>query len=269
MSCRELGNPVDIHGGGWDLQFPHHENEIAQSECANRGHALAKVWMHNGFLQVEGEKMSKSLGNFVTIRDLLDGKVGSSSSPDVLRFNMLRTHYRQPINWADASVSESFGVLKSLYENFNHVPNDKISNLPKVFVDALEDDLNLPEAITELHELKRRGETESLYSAIRFLGLSGIRENVTHRVSTEIKIPLESGRHAVTGFSARMFVIRADGSIETDPETVAYIQKSIEARNAARKARDFKEADRIRDELLKQGIQLNDSPSGTTWEVKR
>ncbi|HTT82524.1 MAG TPA: cysteine--tRNA ligase [Rhizomicrobium sp.] len=262
-----LGDTFDIHGGGIDLMFPHHENEIAQSECAHAGRPLARYWMHNGFLNVEGEKMSKSLGNFVAIRDLLDGKIGRSRSGEVLRFNMLRTHYHQPMNWTDDGIVESFEILKSLYENLNEVINEPVCHPPAAFLEALMDDLNTPRAISELHAAKRRGDVRGLYSALRVLGLSGLSGKVTINVVASITMPIEIG---LTGYPARMVVARADGSVEIDAETRAQIQSLVDARLAARQAKDFKESDRIRDELIAKGIQLKDKPDGTTsWEVKR
>ncbi len=146
MSERLLGETFDIHGGGIDLVFPHHENEIAQSEGAHHGHALARVWMHNGFLQVEGEKMSKSLGNFVTIAELLKDWPG-----EVLRFNMLRTHYRQPIDWTVRGLKESADILFSWHKDLGESDNGVLA--PTVLA-ALVDDLNTPLAIASLHALR-------------------------------------------------------------------------------------------------------------------
>src|SRR5690349_8061738 len=146
MSEAFLGETFDIHGGGIDLVFPHHENEIAQSESAHRGRPFASIWMHNGFLNVEGEKMSKSLGNFVTIHDLLKDWPG-----DVLRFNMLRTHYRQPMDWTVQGMKESWSVLEGWYSAANAVHAARVGD---AFLGALKDDLNTPLAIAELHRAK-------------------------------------------------------------------------------------------------------------------
>jgi cysteinyl-tRNA synthetase len=223
MSEAYLGETFDIHGGGIDLMFPHHENEIAQSEGAHHGHALARVWMHNGFLNVEGEKMSKSLGNFVTIHELLQDWPG-----EVLRFNMLRSHYRQPMDWTVHGMKESWEILERWYRETNDiVASDAGSQL----LSALSDDLNTPQAIAELHRAS----------------------------------PAElAGGLALLGFSRNVEAI-AKKSVLSE----AVILSGIDARNAARKAKDFKEADRIRDDLLAKGIVLKDGPSGTTWEVKR
>jgi cysteinyl-tRNA synthetase len=219
-----LGETFDIHGGGIDLVFPHHENEIAHSEGAHAGRPLARVWMHNGFLNVEGEKMSKSLGNFVTIRELLADWPG-----DVLRFNMLRAHYRQPIDWTVAGMKESWNALERWYETAEPVA---VRQIGEGVLHALLDDLNTPQAIAELH----RAGPEELAGGLTLLGFSP-----------------ESGRIAAL-----------------PPLPVNQIADAIAARNAARKVRDFREADRIRDELGAQGIQLKDNPDGTTsWDVKR
>jgi cysteinyl-tRNA synthetase len=224
MSEALLGETFDIHGGGIDLVFPHHENEIAQSESAHAGRALARVWLHNGFLNAEGEKMSKSLGNFVTIRELLADWPG-----DVLRLNMLRTHYRQPIDWTVRGMNESWTILERWYEGAEPVASRRIG---EPFLDALLDDLNTPQAIAELH----RAEPEELAGGLVLLGFSPD----PGRIAARPPIPVEEIAHAVA------------------------------ARNSARKARNFQEADRIREELAAKGILLEDNPDGTTsWEVKR
>jgi cysteinyl-tRNA synthetase len=218
-----LGETFDIHGGGIDLVFPHHENEIAQSESAHRGHPLARVWMHNGFLQVEGEKMSKSLGNFFTIRDLLNDWPG-----EVLRFNMLRTHYRQPLDWTLNGLKESYTILERWYAAS---ASGYAARIPERFLAALSDDLNTPQAFAELHK-----ETpEAIVGGLILLGFSVEQEKIA------TKPPM-------------------------DAEAIA---RAIAARAEARKAKNFSESDRIRDELLAKGIVLKDSPTGTTWEVKR
>jgi cysteinyl-tRNA synthetase len=223
MAGEYLGETFDIHGGGIDLQFPHHENEIAQSEGAHHGHALANVWMHNGFLQVEGEKMSKSLGNFFTIRDLLTDWPG-----EVLRLNMLRTHYRQPIDFTIQGLKESWKLLERWYE----VTEPLADPAPDAaFFEALSDDLNTPAAIASLHQ----AEPLALAGGLGFLGFSNVQLKIANK---------------------------------THVDTVA-IADAIAARNAARKARNFKESDRIRDDLLAKGIVLKDGPGGTAWEVKR
>ena len=223
MSAAHLGQVFDIHGGGLDLIFPHHENEIAQSRCAHGTPVMANVWMHNGFLQVEGEKMSKSLGNFFTIRDLLADWPG-----EVLRFNMLRTHYRQPIDWTVASLKDSWKMLERWYA----VTEPLVDPAPDAaLLEALSDDLNTPAAIASLHQ----ADDLALAGGLGFLGFS----NVQLKIASKAQV-----------------------------DTVA-IADAIAARNAARAARNFAESDRIRDDLMTQGIVLKDGPGGTTWEVKR
>ena len=223
MSEALLGETFDIHGGGIDLVFPHHENEIAQSEGAHGGHPLARIWLHNGFLQVEGEKMSKSLGNFFTIRDLLKDWPG-----EVLRFNMLRTHYRQPMDWTVHGLKESWTILERWYGVAEPIAAGAIG---EGFLEALCDDLNTPLALSELHKADER----ELAGGLGLLGFSCVEERIAGK----------------------------------PPVDVEEIARAIAARNAARKARDFKEADRIRDALAAKGIVLKDSPEGTNWEVKR
>jgi cysteinyl-tRNA synthetase len=226
MSWKHLGEIFDIHGGGIDLVFPHHENEIAQSRCAFHTPVMANYWMHNGFLQVEGEKMSKSLGNFFTIRDLLADWPG-----EVLRFNMLRTHYRQPMDWTVRGLEESFKTLAALSEHPSFLAGTDATFAPPV-LEALCDDLNTPKAIAELHALHRAGDGAALGPTLRALGFS--RRPESRRLVDESKIV-----------------------------------SLIDARNAARKAKDYKESDRIRDELKAMGVELEDKKDGTTlWKVK-
>jgi cysteinyl-tRNA synthetase len=250
MSAAYLGNEFDIHGGGLDLIFPHHENEIAQSRCAHGTPVMANIWMHNGFLQVEGEKMSKSLGNFFTIHDLLSNWRG-----DELRFNMLRTHYRQPIDWTKAGLEESRGILSNWREAMSNggmewqQESNRVIYAEKLpsneMVNALGDDLNLPAAISVLHRLaKSRTDVRELFASLSFLGLTSFDE-------------------------MRLWEREQDSRSVTGPSKQRDIDESIEARNVARAAKNFAESDRIRDELLAQGIVLKDGPTGTTWEIKR
>jgi len=167
MAGKYLGETFDIHGGGIDLMFPHHENEIAQSESAHHGQPLAKIWMHNGFLQVEGEKMSKSLGNFFTIRELLADWPG-----EVLRFNMLRSHYRQPIDFTLAGVRESWKTLERWYDVTEPLANPRPDAR---FLEAIEDDLNTPLAIVSLHQ----AEPLALAGGLGFLGFSNVAMKIT------------------------------------------------------------------------------------------
>jgi cysteinyl-tRNA synthetase len=244
MAAAHLGDVFDIHGGGIDLVFPHHENEIAQSRCAHGTDVMANVWMHNGFLQVEGEKMSKSLGNFVTVHDLLTGWQGYAWPGEALRLNMLRTHYRQPLDWTVASLDEAH---KTLWDWYGDVDESAAApDVPSAVAEALSDDLNTPKVISELHKLHRAGHFEELRTALVFLGFSGQRAKIER--------------------------VRQDSAGEADASEVNGL---IAARNAARQAKDFKEADRIRGELEAMGVVLKDAKDPktgelvTTWEVAR
>ncbi len=225
----------DIHGGGIDLVFPHHENELAQTCCAFDQARMANVWMHNGFLQVEGDKMSKSLGNFVTIRELLADWPG-----EVLRLNMLKTHYRSPIDWTLKGLEESAKTLDDWYR----VAADIQAGQPAgTVIEALSDDLNTPQMIASLHGLRNgaaanEGDRSDFAASLRLLGFL-----------SETAAQWE-GRKA-SGVDAEQ------------------IDSLISARTAARARKDFKESDRIRDELAAMGIAIKDSKDGTTWEVAR
>ena len=241
MACELLGQTFDIHGGGADLQFPHHENEIAQSEGAN-GQTLARFWMHNGFINVDNEKMSKSLGNFFTIRDVL-----KAFDAETVRFFIVRSHYRSALNYSDVHLNDAKGALKRLYTALQSVPPvpvtiDWADPLAARFKAAMDEDFGTPEAVAVLFELaseaNRTGSAEKsglLKSLGALLGL----------LQTDPTVYLQSG--AVLGEDA--------------------IQAQIQARAEAKKAKNFAEADRIRNDLLAQGIVLKDAATGTTWEA--
>ena len=254
MSCDLLGEHFDIHGGGADLQFPHHENEIAQSEGALYGKERKKgdapfvnYWMHNGHIRVNEEKMSKSLGNFFLIRDVL-----KSFDPEVIRFFMLKAHYRSPINYSDTQLEEARSGLVRLYTALAQVPDAHIevldSNNPwaKRFADSMNDDFNTPEAIAVLFDLasemnRAQGqEKQSLANTLKSLGNS---LNFLQREPTSF---LQSGTK------------------QNDGITPDQIEEQIEARKEAKQAKDFAKADLIRKSLLEQGIILEDKPSGIT-----
>jgi cysteinyl-tRNA synthetase len=238
MSWKHLGEIFDIHGGGIDLVFPHHENEIAQSRCAFHTPTMANYWVHNGFLQVEGEKMAKSLGNFVTIRDLLKDWPG-----EVIRLTMLLTHYRQPLNWTANALRESQRTLDHWYE----LTVDAASGiLCADVIGALADDLNTPKAIASLHELRTeaaKGNTGACGSLKASAQLIGLLQQT-----------------AVQWGSFR------PASVAIDENKVTAL---IAARNAARQAKNFRESDRLRDELAKMGVVVKDTKEGTTWEIAR
>ncbi len=243
MAWKHLGETFDIHGGGIDLVFPHHENEIAQSRCAFHSKVMANYWMHNGFLQVEGEKMAKSAGNFVTIHELRADWPG-----EVLRFNMLRTHYRQPIDWTLKGLEESAKVLDGWYDIIGDETNS--SGTPDAdFVGALCDDLNTPNALTQLHRLAGEIRGSAEVELKRTLRASGMLIGVM-------------------GQSRRKFMQANPRRAIVDVDEVK-VTSLIEARSAARKAKNFAESDRIRDELAAMGVVLKDSKDGTTWEVAR
>ncbi|MBX3514229.1 MAG: cysteine--tRNA ligase [Xanthobacteraceae bacterium] len=257
MSWKHLGETFDIHGGGIDLVFPHHENEIAQSRCAFHAPIMAKTWMHNGFLQVEGEKMSKSLGNFITIRQLLSDWKGYAWPGEALRFNMLRTHYRQPIDWTFQSLDDSHKTLWSWYELVQEVA--PAAKVPSEILDAISDDLNTSLVITELHGLFRSRRLSELRSSLYLLGFSGKKENL-HRIA-RAQVNLTTSGHLASQTAI------VGGFANTGPSE---IDKLVEQRNAARARKDWKESDRIRDELKAMGVVIKDNKDGTTtWEVAR
>jgi cysteinyl-tRNA synthetase len=249
MAWKHLGETFDIHGGGIDLVFPHHENEIAQSRCAFHTGVMANYWMHNGFLQVEGEKMAKSAGNFVTIRELFDGWKGRKWPGQVIRLAMLGTHYRQPINWTVSALQEAEAIHTDWSEFCTNAP---IGDISPAVITALSDDLNLPMAMAELHALRKSGNASALRSTLSFLGIGLI-----FNVSIEFKIQAR--------VEARGEVISSK-DIEKEIER---IETLVAERTAARKVKDFKESDRIRDELAAMGVVLKDSKDGTTWEIAR
>jgi cysteinyl-tRNA synthetase len=235
-------NTFDIHGGGVDLVFPHHENEIAQTCCAFESQRMANLWMHNGFLQVEGEKMSKSLGNFVTIRELLasDRFGGRSWNGSTLRMAMLKTHYRQPIDWTLRGLQESEQALLRFADVADRAEAD-LARPSDVVLDALGDDLNTPLAIAHLHRLAQeaRNDAAAATQLKADAGLLGIDLSANSQETTEI----DAGR-------------RAD------------IERLVSERLAARRAKNWAESDRLRAELQGMGIALKDTKDGTTWETQ-
>jgi cysteinyl-tRNA synthetase len=238
MAGALLGDVFDIHGGGIDLVFPHHENEVAQSRCAHGTPVMANVWMHNGFLQVEGEKMSKSLGNFVTINELLQEWPG-----EAIKLAMLAAHYRQPMSWTRQGMAEAKRTLDHWYE----LTADAAEGAPLCadVLEALQDDLNTPQAITALHALRSEAAKGAkpaaacLKASARLLGLLQL--------------------------DAAAWKAWRPAALSIDE---AKAEELIAARNAARKAKNFKEADRIRDELAAMGIQLKDGKDPVTGEIR-
>jgi cysteinyl-tRNA synthetase len=245
MSTHCLGNHFDIHGGGMDLQFPHHENEIAQT-CAATGDEFANVWMHNGFVRVDDEKMSKSLGNFFTIREVL-----KSYDPEVLRYFILTSHYRSPLNYSDQHLDNAKSALTTLYTALRGIvpaPSQPDNPYRSRFLKAMDNDLATPEAQAVLfdlaHEINRIRETDSTKAAALAGELVSLG-NLLGLLGREPDAFLQAGN---------------ESSLSADA-----IEQLIEDRKAARAARNFQRADEIRDELLKQGIVLEDSAKGTTW----
>jgi cysteinyl-tRNA synthetase len=279
LSATGLSRPhtFDIHGGGIDLVFPHHENEIAQSRCAYGTEIMAQIWMHNGFLQVEGEKMAKSLGNFVTVHELLaTSNFGGSDWPgEAIRFAMLRTHYRQPLDWTFVGLDEAHKTLWEWYGDLEG--KGAATGIPGPVLDALSDDLNTPKAIAEMHRLHSAGHWGGLRAALGFLGFSGERTKIRRSApfvqdfSQDAANTVIAAHHARRRPPAGTKIIGVPMPLARDDE----IKNRIAKRNAARQAKNFKEADRIRDELAAMGITLKDAKDPktgeltTTWEVAR
>ncbi len=247
MACALLGETFDIHGGGIDLQFPHHENEIAQSEGAN-GKPLAKYWLHNGFLNVDGEKMSKSVGNFFTIQDVLKSYDG-----ETIRYFMVRVHYRRPFNFSDSGLDDARLGLKRLYTALDLVPPaetalDWTNPYAAKFKAAMDNDFGTPEAVAVLFDLAaeiNRTQSAPLSGVLKALG------GVLGILQGNPQAYLQAGSGQGVGLDD------------------AAIQKLIAERAAAKAAKDYAGADQIRKDLAAQGIVLKDSPTGTTWEAQK
>ena len=263
MSWEHLGETFDIHGGGIDLVFPHHENEIAQSRCAFGHNVMANVWMHNGFLQVEGEKMSKSLGNFITIHDLLHTKkFGGRKWPgEVLRLAMLRTHYRQPIDWTVKALEEAEKTIRRWRNTLRTFPNIRPTKPSSLLLNALLNDLNTHSALAHLLH-----DAAIANGVIPLRGVDPGSPALTPDKSSE---RVEAVGRFLAG--AQLLGLHLDEPVDVITDEVKALNA---ARLAARKAKNFAESDRIRDELAAMGVQLKDGkgPDGeptTTLEVKR
>ena len=242
-----LGETIDIHGGGHDLIFPHHENELAQSTCAHGGHPLAQVWMHNGFLTIDKEKMSKSLGNFVTVHELLNEHRG-----ETIRFALLYAHYRQPLDWSDESLAQAKRTLNRWYEALRRV--EKIastrSSVPDEFESAIYDDLNTPKAFAVMAEW------------VGLLNAANTPEAQADRKGAVLAMGSILGllQHTPDDWYANA---PKAGDIDG-----AGVERLIEARNAARKGKNFAEADRLRAAIDALGVTIEDRPDGTRWRIK-
>ncbi|MEL7492259.1 MAG: cysteine--tRNA ligase [Pseudomonadota bacterium] len=242
MIEKNLGRTIDIHGGGQDLRFPHHENEIAQSACAHEGAPLARYWVHNGFLRMGSDKMSKSLGNIVLVKDLLEAWPG-----EVIRWALLSAQYRQPLEWTDGLLEQAKKQLDRFYRTIGEVSAGDLPDAPppQSIVLALSDDLNTPEAMAGLHELRDIvGQT-----------------------------PADKKPRAIAGLKAAGALM---GFFQTDPEvwfksdggegpSAAEIEALLAERAAARANKDFATSDRIRDDLAAQGVIIEDGPDGASW----
>jgi len=250
MIKKHLGKTIDIHGGGVDLVFPHHENEIAQSTCAHDGETFVQYWLHNGFVNVAQEKMSKSIGNVLLVNDLLNDAPG-----EAIRLTLLSAHYRQPLDWTDSSLERARRMLDRLYGSIRNIDIADLQESidpDQAFIEALNDDLNTPKALAALFELSRQ-------------------INTTRSLLTKKRL-----KATLLGSAALM------GLLKEDPEdwfagaankrhnlTNIQIEELIGNRNKARDVRDFEEADRIRDLLGEEGILLDDSQLGTKWRRAR
>lgn len=243
MSTRYLGENFDIHGGGSDLVFPHHENELAQSCCANKGSSYAKYWMHNGHLMVEGEKMSKSLGNFITVHQLLESWPG-----EAIRLAMMGTHYHQPINWTEDNLRQAKEALDRFYTALRQSSDVTPENMPvpRAVLEALCDDLNTPLAISEFHNL------------------------VTRFNKAETKFERAEAKGEILAAAKLLGILEGDPEAwftgSADADEAAEIEGLIAQRADAKKNKDFATADKIRDDLLARGIILEDFKEGTSWK---
>ncbi|MBJ7573749.1 cysteine--tRNA ligase [Luteimonas sp. MC1828] len=259
MAAAHLGETIDIHAGGVDLQFPHHENEIAQSECAHGGKPFARFWLHNGMLNFGGAKMSKSLGNIEKVHDLV-----RAHPPEALRHALMSAHYRQPLDWSDALVEQSVRTLDRLYGTLRDVdalvPAGTAPDvaIPDAVEAALDDDLNTPQALAELAAIA--GNARVLRNAIAHGEASGdgpLLALATHGAS------LRAGGRILGLLQQSPAAWFARGASGDDD---ARIQALVEERAAAKQARDFARADSIRDQLAGEGILLEDTPQGVRWK---
>ncbi|HYG05044.1 MAG TPA: cysteine--tRNA ligase [Stenotrophomonas sp.] len=246
MAAAHLGQTIDIHAGGVDLQFPHHENEIAQSECAHGGATFARFWLHNGMLNFGGAKMSKSLGNIERVHDLV-----RKYPPEALRYALLSAHYRQPLDWSDALIEQSIRTLDRLYGTLRDLAGvQAVASIPEAIEAALDDDLNTPQALAEL---------------------ARIAAEARKAEGTEARARLKA---ELLGAGLALGLLQQDpaqwfGGAAGDADEDARIQALVDERGAAKQARDFARADALRDQLAAEGIVLEDTPQGVRWTRKR
>ncbi|PTN53447.1 cysteine--tRNA ligase [Stenotrophomonas panacihumi] len=246
MAAAHLGETIDIHAGGVDLQFPHHENEIAQSECAHGGATFARFWLHNGMLNFGGAKMSKSLGNIERVHDLV-----RKHPPEALRYALLSAHYRQPLDWSDALIEQSIRTLDRLYGTLRDLADiQATARIPVPVEAALDDDLNTPLALAEV---------------ARIAGEARKAETADDRARLKAEL---------LGAGLALGLLQQDpaqwfGATAVDADEDARIQALVDERGAAKKARDFARADALRDQLAAEGIVLEDTPQGVRWSRKR
>lgn len=245
MVKAHLGETIDIHGGGNDLIFPHHENELAQSTCAHDGKTFARYWVHNGFVNVDSEKMSKSLGNVLLVRDLLKQAPG-----EAVRLALLSTHYRAPLDWTDEALIQSRRRLDGLYQALRDlqdapVAKDQIENPPEPFVDALQDDLNTPKALAELSALAKFAHTTT---------------DMTERAKVKTQMIACGELLGILQDDPETWFVGEGDDLDTD-----LIGRLIAERNEARQAKNFKKADTVRDKLHAMGVAIEDGPEGTRW----
>ena len=250
MAATHLGESIDLHGGGMDLQFPHHENEIAQSQCAHGGKVFARHWLHSGMLNLDGAKMSKSLGNTFRVHDLL-----AQYPAEALRYALLSGHYRQPLDWSDTLIEQSIRTLDRLYGTLRDLTDVAVDAaavpIPAAIEAALDDDLDTPTVLA---------------------GIAGIA--AAARKATD---PLERAHRKaeLLGAGRALNILQLDPAIwfgrgqHTDDDETARIQARIDERSAAKKNRDFARADAIRNELAAEGIVLEDTPQGVRWSRQR
>jgi len=278
MVEKHLGTTVDIHGGGQDLKFPHHENELAQSTCVHAGAPLARFWLHNGFVNVEHEKMSKSLGNVLLVKDLLEEAPG-----EAIRLALLGAHYRKPLDWTAEGLGRARHALDRLYGTLDRLPgpDDEAGGVepPATVAVALEDDLNTPRATAELFEIVRRanaatGEEEQrrlkgeLLAGGLLLGLLQQDPDAWLKGETAVErstaLPVTPKKTVAAGTAVETSVALPVTPIKTDRQR---IERLVAERAEARKAKDFARADAIREQLAAEGVILEDGPEGTRWRL--